>query len=102
MFCVAAARLSSSSDEEEEPETTEDELTNAGAVTVEKEENAFASRYNLHEELGKGRFGIVYRVTQAATGHRRAAKYVRCIKAKDREKVGQNVFAMILNERTIN
>ncbi|KAF4519137.1 hypothetical protein B566_EDAN007410 [Ephemera danica] len=64
-----------------------------GAI-VEKEENAFTTRYQLHEELGKGRFGVVYRVTQTASGHRRAAKFVRCIKAKDREKVYEEIEIM--------
>lgn len=49
--------------------------------------NMFDEQYTLHEEVGKGRFGIVYRVTEKASGTRRAAKIIKCIKAKDKEKV---------------
>jgi hypothetical protein len=44
--------------------------------------------------LGKGRFGVVYRLVDRASGALRAAKYVRCIKAADREKVYQEVAIM--------
>jgi myosin-light-chain kinase len=51
-------------------------------------------KYSVHEELGKGRFGVVYRLVDRASGALRAAKYVRCIKAADREKVYQEVAIM--------
>lgn len=51
----------------------------------------FDKQYSLHEEVGKGRFGIVYRVTEKASGTRRAAKIIKCIKAKEKEKVGVRV-----------
>lgn len=48
----------------------------------------------MHEELGKGRFGVVYRLVDRVSGMLRAAKCVRCIKAADREKVHQEVAIM--------
>lgn len=47
----------------------------------------FAERFDLHEEVGKGRFGIVYRCTDKLSSKRRAAKIIKCIKATEKEKV---------------
>lgn len=51
----------------------------------------FKERFILQEELGKGRFGIVYKVIERDTEHILAAKIVKCIKAKDREKVSYSI-----------
>ena len=48
----------------------------------------FADRFDLHEEVGKGRFGIVYRCTDKLNSKRRAAKIIKCIKPSEKEKVG--------------
>ena len=63
---------------------------------VEVEPGAlFKEKYTVHEELGKGRFGVVYRLTDKASPDAlRAAKCVRCIKAADREKVAQEIDIM--------
>ncbi|XP_057379752.2 myosin light chain kinase, smooth muscle-like [Daphnia carinata] len=63
-------------------------------VTVQPGEPHFLEKYTVHEEVGKGRFGVVYRLVDRASGALRAAKYVRCIKAADREKVYQEVAIM--------
>lgn len=47
----------------------------------------FAQRFDMHEEVGKGRFGIVYRCTDKLTGKQRAAKIIKCIQAKEKDKV---------------
>lgn len=52
----------------------------------------FDNLYSMHEEVGKGRFGIVYRVTEKSTGTRRAAKIIKCIQSKEKEKVNFIVF----------
>lgn len=57
---------------------------------------AFPARYELLEELGKGRYGVVHRVTERATGHALAAKVIRTIKAKDRQQVHDEVAVMNL------
>ena len=49
--------------------------------------DVFTDRYEIHEEIGKGRFGIVYRCTDKLTSKTRAAKIVKCIKASEKEKV---------------
>ena len=47
----------------------------------------FQESFDQHEEVGKGRFGIVYRVTEKQSNKRRAAKLIKCIKRDDKEKV---------------
>lgn len=65
------------------------------ARVVEPEEGRlFDERYDVHEELGKGRYGIVKKVTERATGMCFAAKFVRTIKAKDREQVREEIRIM--------
>lgn len=51
-------------------------------------------RYSVHEELGKGRYGVVNKVTDLHTGQTLAAKFVRCIKKQDREKVQEEIDIM--------
>lgn len=46
----------------------------------------FDKHYKLHEEVGKGRFGIVYKVTEKNSGKKRAAKIIKCIRTMDKEK----------------
>nr|CAD7588835.1 unnamed protein product [Timema genevievae] len=64
-------------------------------VTLEPEEH-FKGQYDILEELGKGRYGVVHKVRERRTGQRFAAKFVRCIKSKDREKVQEEVDIMNL------
>ncbi|XP_065350382.1 titin homolog isoform X17 [Cloeon dipterum] len=80
--------------EDEEEMSDDDALTLEGRVEVARCEHSFASRYHTHEELGKGRFGTVFKCTKVATGQKRAAKIVRCIKAKDREQVYEEIDIM--------
>ena len=56
----------------------------------------FAARYELLEELGKGRYGVVHRVTERPDGHTLAAKVIRTIKAKDRQQVHDEIAIMNL------
>lgn len=46
------------------------------------------------EELGKGRFGVVHRVIERDTEQTLAAKIIKCIKAKDRVKVQEEISIM--------
>lgn len=57
----------------------------------------FRQRFIVEEELGKGRFGVVHKVTERETGQVLAAKIVKCIKAKDKIKVRQ--FGSITSTR---
>ena len=54
----------------------------------------FKDNYEVLEELGKGRYGVVHKVEERATGQKYAAKFIRCIKAKDREKVQEEIGIM--------
>jgi serine/threonine protein kinase len=62
-------------------------------VTVAPAEE-FKANFEVLEELGKGRYGVVHKVQEHATGHTYAAKFIRCIKAKDREKVQEEIDIM--------
>lgn len=54
----------------------------------------FKTRFELQDELGKGRFGVVYKVRERDTGAILAAKIIKCIKAKDRLKVSSLLFKL--------
>jgi len=54
----------------------------------------FRTRFETGEELGKGRFGVVYKVTERETGVVLAAKIIKCIKALDRRKVQDEITIM--------
>ncbi|KAK2723757.1 hypothetical protein QYM36_002189, partial [Artemia franciscana] len=56
----------------------------------------FAQRYSVYEEMGKGRFGVVYRAMHCNLIQPRAAKFVRCLKGADREKVKKEIEIMNL------
>lgn len=79
---------------EEEPEPEDYEKAFAPLNVEIEPGNMFDEQYTLHEEVGKGRFGIVYRVTEKTSGTRRAAKIIKCIKAKDKEKVREEISIM--------
>ncbi|KAK8746869.1 hypothetical protein OTU49_016869, partial [Cherax quadricarinatus] len=80
--------------DEEEPEP-EDHETAFAPLNVEIEPgNLFDKKYSMHEEVGKGRFGIVYRVTEKANGTRRAAKIIKSRNAREKEKVREEIDIM--------
>jgi serine/threonine protein kinase len=54
----------------------------------------FKARFEMLEELGKGRFGLVHRVKERETGLILAAKIIKCIKAMDRKKVQDEIKIM--------
>lgn len=54
----------------------------------------FRNRFDIHEELGKGRFGVVYKVVEKKTNQILAAKIIKCIKAKDRVNVQEEIAIM--------
>eukprot|EP00057_Strongylocentrotus_purpuratus_P013444 XP_011667918.1 PREDICTED: myosin light chain kinase, smooth muscle isoform X2 [Strongylocentrotus purpuratus] len=60
---------------------------------VKKNEKA-EDYYIVKEELGKGKFGIVYRCEEKSTGKTWAAKYVKTIRAKDKEAVQREIDLM--------
>ncbi|XP_036331379.1 myosin light chain kinase, smooth muscle-like isoform X3 [Rhagoletis pomonella] len=55
----------------------------------------FKNRFEVLEELGKGRFGVVYRVQEREEPRQiLAAKVIKCIKAQDRQKVLEEILIM--------
>ncbi|ERL86033.1 hypothetical protein D910_03447, partial [Dendroctonus ponderosae] len=56
----------------------------------------FKSRYEVQEELGKGRFGVVHKVVDKSTNQKLAAKFIRCRTPKDKEKVQEEINIMNL------
>ncbi|XP_065370324.1 muscle M-line assembly protein unc-89 isoform X7 [Calliphora vicina] len=55
----------------------------------------FKSRFEVLEELGKGRFGVVYKVQEKEEPKRIcAAKIIKCIKSRDRVKVQEEISIM--------
>lgn len=62
--------------------------------TIIQSGNVFKKNYKVLEELGKGRYGVVHKVEEFKTGRKLAAKFVKCIKMKDREKVKEEIEIM--------
>lgn len=62
-------------------------------VNIENGE-LFTKQYEVLDELGKGRYGVVRKVKEYETGKYYAAKFVRCIKSKDKEKAQEEVDIM--------
>lgn len=56
----------------------------------------FKERYALHEELGKGRYGVVRRVIEKRSEKSYAAKFVRTVKTSDRQQVREEMKIMNL------
>ncbi|XP_071792535.1 protein Obscurin-like isoform X2 [Asterias amurensis] len=50
--------------------------------------------YDIKEQLGKGRYGTVYRCIEKETGHEWAAKYIRAVKSTDKEAARKEVEVM--------
>ncbi|CAI6343292.1 unnamed protein product [Macrosiphum euphorbiae] len=62
-------------------------------VNIENGE-LFDGQYEVLDELGKGRYGVVYKVKERETNKYYAAKFVRCIKSSDKEKAQEEVDIM--------
>lgn len=74
---------------------SEDESTErADIVPQVRSGGDFRSRFDVYEELGKGRFGVVHRVIEKESGLALAAKIIKCIKAIDRKKVQEEITIM--------
>ena len=62
-------------------------------VTIEKGE-VFKSKYEVFEELGRGRFGVVFKVKDKSSGEQFAAKFIRCRKSEEKIKVRDEIEIM--------
>ncbi|XP_011864762.1 PREDICTED: myosin light chain kinase, smooth muscle-like isoform X3 [Vollenhovia emeryi] len=75
-------------------EEDEFEASFEARLVVPEEGKLFGERYDVLEELGKGRYGVVKKVIERSTGMNFAAKFVKTIKAKDREQVREEIKIM--------
>jgi serine/threonine protein kinase len=62
-------------------------------VTLE-EGSIFKDNFDIYEELGRGRFGVVFKVKDKDTREVFAAKFVRCRKQEEREKCKEEINIM--------
>ena len=78
-----------STDEETASDSELSELS--GPETEQKEiaakEEKITKYYTVKDELGKGRFGVVYKCIDNKTGKEYAAKFVKCSSPKERQDV---------------
>ncbi|XP_031789478.1 titin homolog isoform X2 [Nasonia vitripennis] len=82
---------------EEDQANMEDENGEYDDKEVTAEEgHLFKERYALHEELGKGRYGVVRRVVEKKSEKSFAAKIVRTVKTSDRKQVQEEMKIMNL------
>lgn len=75
-------------------DATDGVFDNEEEMAVVRPGGDFKTRFILEEELGKGRFGVVHKVVERETGQVLAAKIVRCIKAKDKIKIHEEISIM--------
>lgn len=71
-------------------------ITDPGPPATLRPGEEFSQDYNVHEAVGRGRFGVVHRCTRLADGTDAAAKVVRCTRATERTKVRQEVAILNL------
>ena len=62
-------------------------------VTLE-DGSVFKENFEIYEELGRGRFGVVFKVRDIETKEVFAAKFVRCRKQEEREKCKEEINIM--------
>ncbi|XP_036144946.1 uncharacterized protein LOC105834071 [Monomorium pharaonis] len=63
-------------------------------LVVPEEGKLFNEKYDVLEELGKGRYGVVKKVIERSTGMNFAAKFVKTIKVRAREQVREEIKIM--------
>lgn len=68
-------------------EDAESDNCDSGQLFTIRPGGDFKTRFEVHEELGKGRFGVVFRCVERDSGLTLAAKVVKCIKPQNKVKV---------------
>ncbi|RWS29525.1 myosin light chain kinase: smooth muscle-like protein [Leptotrombidium deliense] len=69
-------------------------MDNERKEVIVEDGSKFSELYKIDNEIGRGKFGIVYRCTNLSTNTQRAAKFIRCIKEKDKEKIREEIEIM--------
>ena len=83
-------------DEEEEADSEDEEFDSPFEHRVVSLEagDIFKHKFDIYEELGRGRFGVVFKVRDKDTRETFAAKFVRCRKQEEREKCKEEISIM--------
>ena len=81
------------SDEKESDDEEFDSPFEHRIVTLEGGD-IFKNKFDIYEELGRGRFGVVFKVRDKDTRETFAAKFVRCRKQEEREKCKEEISIM--------
>ncbi|XP_064465871.1 myosin light chain kinase, smooth muscle-like [Ornithodoros turicata] len=79
-----------------EDSDSEEPVAPAEAPVSVQQGSKFQDLYDLHEEVGKGRFGTVYRCIRKSDNSEAAAKVVSCIRIVQRDKVLDEIAVMNL------
>ena len=95
---VSFMKFEDEDDEPDEDDASEDEDSfynpfNHRVVSLE-EGSIFKDNFDIYEELGRGRFGVVFKVHDKVTREVFAAKFVRCRKQEEREKCKEEINIM--------
>uniref|UniRef100_A0A3B3Z5D2 Myosin, light chain kinase 5 n=1 Tax=Poecilia mexicana TaxID=48701 RepID=A0A3B3Z5D2_9TELE len=70
-----------------------EEATQYSCVTIDSSHKV-TDHYNLHEKLGTGKFGLVFKLTHKETGHVCAGKFYKGRRAKEREAARKEIELM--------
>ncbi|KAM4535453.1 myosin light chain kinase, smooth muscle [Fundulus diaphanus] len=79
--------------ERTDSEKTQEEATQYSCVTVDSSHKV-TDHYNLHEKLGTGKFGLVFKLTHKETGRVCAGKFYKGRRAKEREAARKEIELM--------
>uniref|UniRef100_A0A087Y6J8 Myosin, light chain kinase 5 n=1 Tax=Poecilia formosa TaxID=48698 RepID=A0A087Y6J8_POEFO len=72
---------------------TQEEAIQYSCVTIDSSHKV-TDHYNLHEKLGTGKFGLVFKLTHKETGHVCAGKFYKGRRAKEREAARKEIELM--------
>ena len=84
--------------EEEECNESHFEAPFEHRIAQVEDGSIFKSKYEIYEELGRGRFGVVFKVKDKVSGEELAAKFVRCRKSEEKQKCKDEIAIMNMLE----
>uniref|UniRef100_A0A3B5PXX0 Myosin, light chain kinase 5 n=2 Tax=Xiphophorus maculatus TaxID=8083 RepID=A0A3B5PXX0_XIPMA len=79
--------------EEPDSKKTQEEATQYSCVTIDSSHKV-TDHYNLHEKLGTGKFGLVFKLSHKETGRVCAGKFYKGRRAKEREAARKEIELM--------
>ncbi|XP_015241425.1 PREDICTED: myosin light chain kinase, smooth muscle-like [Cyprinodon variegatus] len=79
--------------EDTDPKSTQAEAPQYSCVTIDSTHKV-TDHYNLHEKLGTGKFGLVFKLTHKETGRVFAGKFYKGRRAKEREAARKEIELM--------